>query len=151
MNTFTHPVSGYIHTQFTVIMSAHHTHGLTLPCDKGMQDDLNFAYHKSLGIDIMNVVGTNPMLFTECQGFYDGTAEDSYIIHAHDLVEVMHLYELGAKYNQECILCVDHRAETCGLLYMDGQVSRIGKNLVQACDTVKGDYTQIGSKRYVVA
>jgi len=131
-------------------MSAHHTHGITLPCDKAMQDDLNSAYHKGLGVDIMNVIGTNPMLFSECKGVYDGTSEDSYIIHAHCLVEVMKLYELGAKYNQDCILVIDHRAETVGLLFMDGQVSRIGKNLVQACDTVKGDYTQIGSKRYVV-
>lgn len=151
MNSFTHPVSGYIHTQFTVIMSAHHTHGILLPSDMDMQDDLNHAYHKCLGIDIMSVVGSNPMLFTECQGVYDGTTEDSYIIHAHDIVEVMALYELGAKYNQECILVIDHRAEVVGLMYMDGQVSRIGHNLVLACPTVKGDYTQIGSKRYVVA
>ena len=148
MSTFTHPVSGYIHTQFTVIMSAHHTHGLTLPCDKGMQDDLNYAYHKSLGVDLLNTIGS---FFNECQGCYDGTTEDSYIISAHDIVEVMHLFELGKKYNQQCILCVDHRAESCGLLYMDGQVSRIGKNLERACRTVKGDYTQIGAERYVVA
>tara|TARA_R110000772_G_scaffold46677_1_gene106393 strand:+ start:1149 stop:1547 length:399 start_codon:yes stop_codon:yes gene_type:complete len=131
-------------------MSAHHTHGINLPCDKPMQDDLNFAYHKSLGLDIMALIGTNPMLFSECKGFYDGVAEDSYIIHAHCLTEVMGLFALGKNFNQECILVVDHRTETVGLLYMDGQVSRIGHNLVQACDTVKGDYTQIGSKRYVV-
>lgn len=151
MNTFTHPVTGYIHTQFTVIMSAHHTHGLGDEEGTNLTNaDVNAAYHKSLGIDIMNVIGTNPMLFSECQGFYDGIAEDSYIIHAHCLTEVMKLYELGSKYNQECILVIDHRTETVGLLYMDHQVTRIGSNLVQACDTVKGDYTQIGSKRYVV-
>tara|TARA_R110000772_G_scaffold82352_1_gene174697 strand:- start:245 stop:694 length:450 start_codon:yes stop_codon:yes gene_type:complete len=149
MNTFINPESGRVHTRFTVIMSAHHTHGLTLPDQAAMQADLQYAYHKSLGVDLLPIVGTG--CFDECQGFYDGVAEDSYIISANCLVEVMHLYELGAKYNQQCILVVDHRAETVGLLYMDGQVSRIGKNLEQACDTVKGDYTQIGSKRYVVA
>jgi len=66
-------------------------------------------------------------------------------------VEVMKLYEMAAEYNQECILVIDHRAESVGLLYMDGPVSRIGKNLVPACDSVKGDYTQIGGHRYVVA
>ena len=149
MNTFINPASGRTHTHFTVIMSAHHTHGLTLPSEQGMQDDLNFAYHKSLGVDLLNIVGGH--CFDECQGCYDDTTEDSYVIQAHDIVEVMHLFELGKKYNQQCILVADHRAESVGLLYMDGQVSRIGKNLERACDTVKGDYTQIGSHRYVVA
>ena len=144
MNTFINPESGRVHTRFTIIMSAHHTHGLEGQARAAM----NFAYHKSLGIELLPLVGTG--CFDECQGFYDGIAEDSYIINANCLVEVMHLYELGAKYNQQCILVVDHRAETVGLLYMDGQVSRIGHNLVQAVDTVKGDYTQIGNKRYVV-
>ena len=149
MNTFINPASGRVHTRFTVIMSAHHTHGLTLPSQQGMQDELNYAYHKSLGIDIMNSIGGD--YFNECQGCYDGITEDSYICSGHDIVEVMHLFELGKKYNQQCILVVDHRAESVGLLYMDGQVSRIGKNLERAADTVKGDYTQIGSRRYVVA
>lgn len=148
MNTFINPISGREHVHFTVIMSAHHTHGLDLG-DVQARADLNYAYHKSLGIDILRVIGNQ--WFTECQGCYDGTTEDSYIIDAHDVVEVMHLFELGKKYNQQCILCVDHRAESVGLLYMDGQVSRIGKNLTRACRTVKGDYTQIGAERYVVA
>lgn len=146
MNSFINPLSGVEHHNFTVIMSAWHTHGLTLETARA---DLNMAYHIQLGLRLNDAIGKRNS--TECQGMYDGTTEDSYICACHDIVEVMALYELGKEYNQECILVIDHRAEVVGLMYMDGQVSRIGHNLVQACDTIKGDYTQIGSHRYVVA
>lgn len=149
MNTFTHPVTGYIHTQYTVVMSAHHTHG----CNGSnlTHSDLNQAYHKTLGLRIIDIVGTNPMLFSECEGMYDGITEQSYIIHAHDLSEVLKLREQGACFNQECILVIDHHSETALLSYMDGQVSIIGKNLEHADIDCANNYTQIGSQRYVVA
>ena len=54
-------------------------------------------------------------------------------------------------YNQECILVVDHAADTVALLYMDGQVAHIGNKLELApCQTVKSDYTLVGGKRYTV-
>ena len=146
MNTFINPVSGRIHARFTVILSAWHTHGIEL---EEARLDLNNLYHNMLNDKLRDLL--NGHCVTECQGMYDGTAEDSYLCDCHDIVEVMHLFELGKAFNQECILVVDHRAETVGLLYMDGQVSRIGSNLVRAPRTVKGDYTQIGAERYVVA
>lgn len=144
MNTFINPISGLVHSHFTVILSAWHTHGL----EGQARADLNELYNTQLGAALNDTIGK--MNSTHAWGCYDGGQEDSYVCACHDIVEVMALYELGKNFNQECILVVDHRTETVGLLYMDGQVSRIGKNLVQVCDTVKGDYTQVGGKRYIV-
>ena len=149
MQYFQHPLSGYIHTQFTVILSAHLTHNIGEE-HAPTGDELNYAYHKSLGLDLMNIIGTNPMLIEECEGHYDDITEQSYIVHCHDIGEVFQLNALSHNFNQQCILVIDHRSESAMLMFRDGQLSRIGKNLVQACDTVKGDYTQIGSKRYTV-
>ena len=148
MNTFINPVSGRIHCHFTVIMSAWHTHGLDLG-DAQARADLNNAYHKTLGLHLNTVM--SEFYITECQGCYEGGCEDSYVVDCHDIVEVMQLVQLGRDFNQECILCIDHANDSASLIYMDGQVSRIGRRLAQACDTTKGDYTQIGSERYVVA
>ena len=146
MNTFINPVSGRVHTRFTVILSAWHTHGIAL---EEASRDLDDLYHSMLNDKLRDIL--NGDCVTPCSGVYDGISAACYLCDCHDIVEVMHLFELGSAFNQECILVVDHRAETVGLLYMDGQVSRIGKNLDRACRTVKGDYTQIGAERYVVA
>lgn len=150
MNTFTHPISGYVHTQYTVILSAHLTHS---PSNGAAptSDELNYAYHKSLGLDLMNIIGTNPMLVEECEGHYDGTVERSYIVHCHDIGEVFQLNALSHDYNQQCILVVDHRSESAMLMFRDGQLSRIGKNLEVAPDqAMTGDYTLIGDTTYTV-
>ena len=150
MNTFMHPISGYVHTQYTVILSAHLTHSISNSAAP-TPDELNYAYHKSLGIELMNIIGTNPMLVEECTGHYDDIVERSYIVHCHDIGEVFQLNALSHNYNQQCILVVDHRSESAMLMFRDGQLSRIGKNLEQCqAQAYKGDYTLIGGKCYVV-
>ena len=146
MNVFINPVTNIMHTHFTVCISAAHTHGLL---GQVSRDALNLAHHKQLAKRISEVVGAANC--TESAGVYDGIAERSYTVNCQDIAEVFELYNMGANYNQECILVVDHAADTVALLYMDGQTSLIGTALALApCQTVKSDYTCIGGQRYVV-
>lgn len=146
-NDFTNPISGVLHTHFTVCISAAHTHNLL---GQVARDNLNLCHHQQLARRLEQVVGK--LNFTESAGVYDGIAERSYIVNCQDITEVFNIFHMGANYNQECILVIDHMADTAALLYMDGQVSYIGNKLALApCQTVKSDYTLVGGMRYVVA
>lgn len=126
-------------TRYVVVLSAEH---------KGQDAAFNDAQTNHLHNDIKAVVPRH----THAHGYYDGHAEQSFIVYCDDMYDVLRLLPLRAKYNQDCLLVVDNQALTAMLYWADG-TTMIGSEWVEISltDTYDRDsYTCIEGKYYAI-